>query len=387
MYTNLIPIVKSVSLITDGISPYVLGGMQRHSFYLAKYFAQAGIRVDLYHTNQSQLDINKLEVFSEDERKYIRSFVIPFPKAGMLPGHYIRASYKYSEAIFNVFKEQTPTDFIIAKGFSGWKLIEEKSKGFKCMAIGVNFHGYEMFQESPDFKTRLSSRLLLRRPVSYNMKHADFLFSYGGKITTLINSLGYSDKQIIEIPGGIEESWLTNNNNVHSPLRFVFMGRNERRKGIEELNDVLSEINHPGFEFHFIGPIPKEKQIEKGNIVYHGETRDIIRIQQLLSEGDVLVCPSHSEGMPNVILEGMASGLAIIATDVGAVSKMVSSENGLLIPPANKEALKDAIQQFLSMDKNNLELLKRNSTRFVQGRFLWKEIIQETISRINAKIV
>ena len=50
-----------ISLLTDGIFPYVIGGMQKHSYYLVKYFAQIGVYVDLYHTNQSKLDITKHE--------------------------------------------------------------------------------------------------------------------------------------------------------------------------------------------------------------------------------------------------------------------------------------------------------------------------------------
>ena len=50
-----------IALITDGIAPYVLGGMQKHSFYLAKYFAKNKIHVDLIHYNDSKYDINLLE--------------------------------------------------------------------------------------------------------------------------------------------------------------------------------------------------------------------------------------------------------------------------------------------------------------------------------------
>ena len=75
-----------IALLTDGISPYVLGGMQRHSFYLAKYFARQKVYVDLFHFNQSELDINKLECFSEDEKIFINSIVIDFPRIFPFPG-------------------------------------------------------------------------------------------------------------------------------------------------------------------------------------------------------------------------------------------------------------------------------------------------------------
>ncbi|WP_081782592.1 hypothetical protein [Marinilabilia salmonicolor] len=38
-----------IALLTDGIYPHIMGGMQKHSYYLAKYLARAGVKVDVYH--------------------------------------------------------------------------------------------------------------------------------------------------------------------------------------------------------------------------------------------------------------------------------------------------------------------------------------------------
>ena len=379
-----------ISLLTDGIFPYVIGGMQKHSYYLAKYFAKNKIFVDLYHTNQSNLDINKLELFSEEEKKFINSFVIPFPSGGKLPGHYIKASYNYSELIFDVFKKQNPTDFIYAKGFSAWKLIEEKKKNFKCPPIGVNFHGYEMFQKPPDLKTYLASKLIVQKPVLYNVKNADYVFSYGAKITDIIKNIGTKSSKIIEIPTGIEEQWLTKNHpeSNSTKIKFVFVGRFERRKGIEELNKALKIIpaKNKDFEFHFIGPIPQEKQILNTAIVYHGAINDAALMKDVISKMDVLVCPSHSEGMPNVIMEAMASGLAVIATNVGAVALMVNESNGFLLNDNNPITIANALTHCIGLDKNTLTIQKQASIDKVKNNFLWENIIQKTISEIQKKI-
>ena len=45
-----------IALVTDGIYPYVMGGMQKHSYYLCKYLVKLGVEIDLYHTNQSAFD-------------------------------------------------------------------------------------------------------------------------------------------------------------------------------------------------------------------------------------------------------------------------------------------------------------------------------------------
>lgn len=372
-----------IALFTDGIYPYVIGGMQKHSFYLTKYLAGEKVFVDLYHTNNSSYDIDQLECFSPEEKKYILSVVIPFPKIARLPGHYIRASFSYSERIFEVFKERNNVDFIYAKGFTAWKLLKEKQKGYVCSPVGVNFHGYEMFQKAPDFKTWLQHVFLLREPVRYNAKHADGLFSYGGSITQIIkkNIPGYP--RVMEIPAGIEAEWLNSSPGLSgTPLKFIFIGRYERRKGIEELNRAIQSVTG-NFTFTFLGPIPSGKQLKQENISYAGSVSDANEIRNQLKRHDILVCPSHSEGMPNVILEAMACGLAIIASDVGAVSKMVSEQNGILILPGIEKEIKKAMETFISMDTQTLFKMKENSLNLVKHKFLWKDIVVKTVEEIS----
>jgi glycosyltransferase involved in cell wall biosynthesis len=87
--------------------------------------------------------------------------------------------------------------------------------------------------------------------------------------------------------------------------------------------------------------------------------------------------------MPNVILEGMASGLAIIATDVGAVSVAVNRDNGWLVEPRDAGQLLAALREACHA---NLEPRRRNALRDVRERFLWPEIGKRTETLI-AEIV
>ncbi len=375
-----------IALITDGISPYVIGGMQKHSFYLAKYFAKHQIQVDLIHYNHSDFDIKHLEFFTNEEQSYINSIVIQFPTSVKFPGHYIYNSYRYSCLAFKIIKSQLSSyDFIYTKGFSGWKLISEKHKGtISCCPVGVNFHGYEMFQIAPEVKAKLQ-QLLLKSFVKKISQQADVVFSYGGKITSIIQAIGVKPKQIIEIPSGVEVDFISPTIASHKEhfTKFVFLGRAERRKGIVELNNALQQLisQKQTFQFDFIGPIPEELKLKHPSIIYHGELRDTKHIKQILQQADVLVCPSWSEGFPNVILEAMASGLAIIATNVGAISSMVSNKNGWLIEPLNQEQLNIAISEALTC--STLASKKQSSLELVKTQFNWDIISLKTIEAIS----
>lgn len=378
-----------IALLTDGIFPYVIGGMQKHSYYLAKYLARNKVHVILYHFSQSkEHDIRQLHLFTSQEKQYIQSIVIDFPKQDIFPGHYIRASFKYSEKIFEHLKNNLDVDFIYVKGFSGWKLLKEKNNGFKCPPVGIKLHGMNMFDKPYSFKSRLE-QLLLQPPAQFNLKYADYVFSYGGKVTDIIkNRANIPAEKIIEIPTGIEESWLNpaihNSNDV---VKFIFIGRYERLKGIEELMKAIEELKDKyNFQFDFIGPIPEQLRINSSKVHYWGVLTKQEQIQKILQQGDVLVCPSYSEGMPNVVLEAMASGLAIIATDVGAVNTMVSDKNGWLISPGDKKELYDSIKEAIELDKEKLLLKKQHARNFIHENLLWNTIVNQTIVKIKVVI-
>jgi len=87
------------------------------------------------------------------------------------------------------------------------------------------------------------------------------------------------------------------------------------------------------------------------------------------------VSPSYSEGMPTVILEAMACGNAIIATNVGSNSTMVSNANGWLIEDDIKKALKVSMINAMTLSKDKHLALKRKSLEIVSDNFVWDKVV------------
>ncbi|HQQ94138.1 MAG TPA: glycosyltransferase family 4 protein [Bacteroidia bacterium] len=379
-----------IALITDGIWPYVLGGMQKHSYYLCKYLASNKVEVHLVHFNQSAYNIRELEFFTEAEKQYIQSTVLDFPDGGRFPGHYLRRSFRYSELAFQaIHKDLDKYDFIYCKGFTANTFVRSKrEKRLKMPPVGVNFHGYEMFQKAADLKTWLQYRFLLRAPVKRISLAADLVFSYGAKISGIIRELGVPVERIAEIPSGVESAFLSDSiRNTQSPIKFLFLGRYERRKGIEELNWVLRQfLNNaelPDFEMHFIGPIPPEKRIQHQKIVYHGEWRDKDTLGEKISACDILLCPSWSEGFPNVLVEAMACGLSVLATNVGAVSVLVNNRNGYLLEKAGRTELKTALIKILHEGPERIDARKKEALQTIREKFTWEKLSLELIALLN----
>lgn len=375
-----------VALLTDGIMPFVVGGMQKHSHYLAAFLARQGVEVLLMHCVHTTNIPEREEVLKALDLPNDAAIEIVgrrFPRMGNMPGHYLRESYADSIEVFKFLKPRlNEFDVIYAKGFTAWELLNRKRKGLQTPPVAVKFHGYEMFQYTPGLKG-VFSRWLLRGPVTFCNKNADYVYSYGGKITGLITQLGVNRNRVIEVPTGIAASWCRSEplqTSAGSVRRFVFVGRYERRKGIEELHSMLGSIPEDvSFEFHFIGPIPPSKKIKNSRIVYHGQLKATDEIQAVLDASHVLVTPSYAEGMPNVIMEGMARGLAILATDVGAVSAQVDARNGWLIEAANEPALKRAFESALAISAQDLDAMRKTSVSKILNNFTWERVIEKTI--------
>lgn len=376
-----------VALITDGIWPYVIGGMQKHSYFLVKYFLQNGVYVDLYHCNESHYDISKLEFFTEEEKKYLNSFVFIFPKYQKYPGHYFKESYDYSSLLYETFVKQPKVDYIYTKGYCGWRFIKEKKNGVTLPPIALRLHGYEILQKTNSIKNKI--RKIMYMPlVSYLNQNADYVYSYGGKLTQITQEAFHlPSSKMIEISTGISQSWLNENLTAQKQRTFCFVGRYDVRKGIVELHEALSQmITAQDFKFHFIGELPEELKIHHSSIIYHGVLKSEEAIKAILRESDFLVAPSHSEGMPNVIVEAMASGCGIVTTDVGAIAVLVSNDEGFLIPPFSSESIKSVLIKLIQMPKEKILEYKRHALHKVKNNFLWEKVIKKEIQEIEKRI-
>jgi len=91
---------------------------------------------------------------------------------------------------------------------------------------------------------------------------------------------------------------------------------------------------------------------------------------------DMLVLPTYREGWPNVVTEALASGLPVVASDVGGIPEMCTSEAvARLVPPADEKALASAIGEFLESPPDPVQV------RAHATRYSW----DETVAMLSAR--
>jgi len=380
-----------VALLADGVYPYRLGGIQRHTRMLALHFAKAGVRVSLLHsadTPELRARAEALDDFPAEARAKIKSLVVVPPKAGRYPGHYLHDCQRYSRILLERYREENVgADFVYAQGLTGIAFGAARRRGATDLPpVGVNQHGYEMFQKAANLRAWLEQFVLRGQVVALD-RSADVVFTFPRRIREIIERrCRVPAERLVEVPNAIDGSWIVANRPAPTAKRrFLFIGRHERRKGVPELLEAIAQLRAQGVEFHFVGPIPEPLRLKRDDVVYHGTVTDTAKLQGILDSSDVLLCPSFAEGMPTVVLEAMARGLAVIATDVGATAEWVDAKNGILLPFPDVGALRTAIERFSGMPAGELHRLQLASIAKAR-ECTWDLVTAKTIAAIQARI-
>jgi glycosyltransferase involved in cell wall biosynthesis len=377
----------TVALITDGIWPFSIGGMQKHSYLLCKYLLKEGVTVHLFHTNIEHKQVNLEGVFEPELCERLVSHFIEFPTSFYFPGHYLYNTYLYSKRVFRQLQNirDTRFNFYYIQGFSGWALLDKQHMLASGAKLVLNFHGLEMFQSYVGLKDRFEYAVF--RPLVRNqLNKASIVHSLGGKLTLLINAnLHNKWVRVIELGNGIEDEWIRSMITPSTELRtFTFIGRYARLKGLPELFEA-AQLLKPGksFKLNFIGPIPDAVKPIDPDFHYFGPVSDEQVIKDVLDQTDFLLVPSYTEGMPAVINEAMARGAAIIATDVGAVREQVGADNGFLIEKPTVQQILAAMSKALEMTATEVDELKQHSLAKVSAKFRWSSIVKELLKSVQ----
>jgi glycosyltransferase involved in cell wall biosynthesis len=163
-------------------------------------------------------------------------------------------------------------------------------------------------------------------------------------------------------------------------------------KGLETLLDAtpLVRERHPQAQLAIVGEGPDLEQLSEqartlgiaDGVHFLGQSSDPLSSMRGM---DLLVHPSWAEAFPYVILEAMALGLPIVASDVGGIGEaLVDGESGLLAPPRDAPALARALSGLLS-DPERAARLGRGA--LARSALFTREAMVERLSAVYAELL
>lgn len=264
---------------------------------------------------------------------------------------------------------------------------EIKDKGIPC-AIEVVAHSWDLFAPGT-MKTKL--RPYLRLLWDYNQK----------KICREATGVSYVTSDYIQkryptmIKNNEDKRFQTNYTSADldeaffgqprkkewfqkEKLNFVHVsGINNNAKGHNELINVMFDLKKMGYShtLTFIGGGTllnefRDKSIDLGlskEIIFLGHIGKSKDIADVLSKSDVFILPTLTEGLPRAVLEAMANGLPCIATNVGGIPELISSE--FLVNSRNEDDLK---RKIIEVNQNSSLLEKESYKNFEKIQVSYK---------------
>jgi glycosyltransferase involved in cell wall biosynthesis len=261
--------------------------------------------------------------------------------------------------------------------------------------IVATFHGWT----GSDSKVRVFDRIDRAA-----LRMMDHIITVSEANKGLLKHLGIKDSAITVVPNAVDPEQFASSlhNDQASVLRkalgfgeaeriCICVGRLSPEKGqevaLKALAGVIREI--PECRLVFLGDGPDKEKLRL--LSQKLGIPDFVRfvgfqkhVDDYMKLSEVLILPSHTEGLPTVVLEAFLRSRFVIATSVGGTPEVVrDQETGLLIPPNNCDKLSESIIWSLRNEKERKRMAD-NAYRFVMANYTFERHAAKLVAVLDA---
>lgn len=357
-------------------------GMAKIMHCLADELNRRGHSVDL-------LFQESVGVFKENRRLHEFFFpllmMIPILKMWQRGGSHDIVAIHSLEAGFYVFLrlfiKSLPPCVMVSYGHDEmrWNLEKEEERlGFRKLSLFSKIFYYHMMIGRSRFATRYADHVMVtaRTEITYNKE-----------------KYGVPESRMSFIPNGVAPEYFHPKEYAQNPVKLLYLGGWEWRKGIRYLARAFSiaSAKHQEIRLTLAGIGVGESTAKE---MFPPECRDKItviskipfeQIPGVYQAHDVFVFPSLFESMSLVVPEAMASGLPVITTRACGMQDIVEDGgNGMLVPPRNPELLALRIMELIE----NPDLAKKLGLAAQQsaGNLTWQRVADQVLE-MYAKVL
>jgi len=216
-------------------------------------------------------------------------------------------------------------------------------------------------------------------------KHSDVITAVSINVMENAVKLGLDREKCIVIPNGVDlDFFKTDKQFRENPRKIVYVGRLLANKGpqilLQSAKSVIRKI--PDIQFLIVGDGPLLAKLDKfckennlnSNVKLLGRLEDI---RPIMNESDLYVRPSYLDGMPLGVLEAMAMGLPVLATDIAGTKELIQhGKTGHLVRAGSADELANEIIELLQ-NPDYMKKIAINGLEFVSSKFDWDQVTQE----------
>jgi glycosyltransferase involved in cell wall biosynthesis len=183
------------------------------------------------------------------------------------------------------------------------------------------------------------------------------------------------------------------------PFRLFWAGRLVPKKGVDLLLDALAQLRHRQWRLRIVGDGPEKthcleraRELRIGDRVSWEAPQEPREIRHAMTEADALVLPARvapdgdRDGIPNVALEAMASGLPVVATTTGGLQDVVSESTAW---PANSATAADfatALETFFAASDDEVRARTGEARSQIQTRFDIRQTVRARLDLLSTHL-
>lgn len=254
----------------------------------------------------------------------------------------------------------------------------------------VNVTGLGSAVENPGWLQKLT---ILLYKACMRKVHTMFFQNSANMLFCKKHRMAYGDIKLLPGSGvNLDYNRLTDYPSKEESIKFIFIGRLLREKGLDEYLCAAEVIKkrYPSTEFHIVGSCEEKydekikELVDKGVVFYHGSQPDV---RPFIAKVHCTVHPSYyPEGMSNVLLESCAIGRPIITTNRPGCGEIIDNNvNGFVVKQKDTRDLIFKIEKFIELpysDKKLMGLAARAKVEKEFDRSIVVKTYMETIASI-----
>lgn len=320
-----------------------------------------------------------IDFYALDRSRLIGSYVSQFKRIFLGLKEYFIHYYNIIRLLYT-----KNYDIVHLASSASCSLLKDYLVLIACKLLGTKYILHFHFGRIPSIKEK---NTLEWRFLKYVSKKANATIVLDEQSKQALFDSGITNVYKVPNPFIIDKRIVYKEEFIHTPneCRVLYVGHVVASKGIFDLIRACQNI--PNVDLQMIGAISnttKEKisgfTCNKNWVELTGEM-PYENVLSAMQQCSVFVLPSHSEGFPNVILEAMASGCAIVSTNVGAIPEMLESDEsgsyGIIVESHNVQQLQHAISYMID-HPDFAEECRTNAKRRVFSRYsigtVWSQL-------------
>lgn len=186
------------------------------------------------------------------------------------------------------------------------------------------------------------------------------------------------------IPNGVDGSRFDAGQRDWTSPRLLSAGRIVYQKGLDLGLRALAQLQELDWHWYIAGDGPQMESLRtlaqelgiEGRITFLGwQSQD--ELADEYHQANLFLFPSRHEGMPNAVLEAMASGLPVVATRIaGSEELVVDGETGMLVSPEDVDSLREGLRALL-IDADKRERMGQASRLRVEREYSWESVARQ----------